>query len=428
MQNFSCKVCFEKFDRLKRKPHVLLNCTHTLCIECIDSLSEKKCPLCNASIMRTNPNWELLDLMEEPHKNKLRNNLSKLANDIDSLKEDIQMNHEKKLRENADKTKALRSQIVARAEEEIKIITDNQKALLLQTKTIESDQKKKQLEIMSNVREDADRLIVIARKAIDEDNMNDESHIEALMKELNAKKKELENKKTELNKPGMEYKFAPLPFGFKPDEKNPLLPTDSLGRIIEMKPEPVLTMMKGNCHQRKKEQVQKSDEYQEQLNIYNKSLKLNSKQDDILLKKADVLLKLGQNDEAIKAIDLAIKIDPNWLNAKAIAFFELNRYEECIEAFDQAYRFNPKDISQTHIKANAYASIGKFQQAIECIDRVLNTKNLSNEYKRTLYLSKREILRSDRTEASYEKASKCLDKILEFFPDDQFVIMLKRCI
>ena len=146
MQNFSCKICFEKFDRLKHKPHVLLNCTHTLCIKCIDTLSERKCPLCNAAIMRSNPNWELLDLMEEPTSIKLRKNLNKLVNEVDSLKEDIQISHEKKLRENVDKTKALRSQIVCRAEEEIKIITDNQKGLLLQTKTIESDLKKKQFE------------------------------------------------------------------------------------------------------------------------------------------------------------------------------------------------------------------------------------------------------------------------------------------
>ena len=94
---------------------------------------------------------------------------------------------------------------------------------------------------------------------------------------------------------------------------------------------------------------------------------------------------------------------------------------------DEAYRFNPKDYMLSHIKANAYASIGKLQQGIECIDRVLNIEKLPNEYKRTLYLAKREILRSDPTEASYEKASECLDKILEFCPENHFVIMLKHC-
>ena len=58
------------------------------------------------------------------------------------------------------------------------------------------------------------------------------------------------------------------------------------------------------------------------------------------------LVKLGKSDEAIKAYDKAIEINPHnsdaWYN-KGIALYNLNKSDEAIKAYDKAIEINPQD-------------------------------------------------------------------------------------
>jgi tetratricopeptide (TPR) repeat protein len=58
------------------------------------------------------------------------------------------------------------------------------------------------------------------------------------------------------------------------------------------------------------------------------------------------LMKSGKYDEAIKASDEALKIDPQyeyaWIS-KGTALYSLKRYDEAIKAFDEALKINPRN-------------------------------------------------------------------------------------
>ena len=58
------------------------------------------------------------------------------------------------------------------------------------------------------------------------------------------------------------------------------------------------------------------------------------------------LEELGKHDEAIKAFDKAIEINPQdsyaW-DGKGIALWKLDKYDEAIKAFDKAIEIDPHD-------------------------------------------------------------------------------------
>ena len=61
--------------------------------------------------------------------------------------------------------------------------------------------------------------------------------------------------------------------------------------------------------------------------------------------RANALFNLNKKEEAIKCIDKAIEINPNYADAsvtmKANALFYLNKREEAIKCIDKAIEINP---------------------------------------------------------------------------------------
>ena len=49
--NFDCVVCYEQYNDSNRKPQVLIPCGHTICGECLGSITN--CPKCRKNIERT---------------------------------------------------------------------------------------------------------------------------------------------------------------------------------------------------------------------------------------------------------------------------------------------------------------------------------------------------------------------------------------
>ena len=56
--NFDCVVCYEQYNDSNRKPQVLIPCGHTICGECLGSITN--CPKCRKNIERTVENWDLI--------------------------------------------------------------------------------------------------------------------------------------------------------------------------------------------------------------------------------------------------------------------------------------------------------------------------------------------------------------------------------
>ena len=65
MENeFSCKICFEKYDVTYRKPTILMLCAHTICNICLKGLKNYECPTCRDEIISTKPNFALIEQLE----------------------------------------------------------------------------------------------------------------------------------------------------------------------------------------------------------------------------------------------------------------------------------------------------------------------------------------------------------------------------
>ncbi len=430
MNNFSCKVCFEKFDRLKHKPHVLLNCTHTLCINCIENLSEKKCPTCSAIIVRTNPNWEILDLMDEPDNNinnsnnKLKNNVNRLVNEIDCLKEEILINHTTKTKENGDKIKLLKSQIIAKTEEKIKQLTDCQKSLCNQAKTIETDLKKHQMEIINNVKENTNRYLVDIENRLNNMKTLDETQLNVMLAELTAKKNELDNKNKQINKSGSEYIFLS-------NEGTDLkISDDMIGKIIEKQPQSVITMMGTSktdfSHRDKNAKLKfidssvavKDTPYEEQLKNYkqindlmlkgvcfiemkqlDKAIKtfeeviqINPKFYQSYVMKANVLCSLNKYVEGIKNYNISLDLNPKQMDTllkKAQSLIELKQWEQAIETYNKAIELFPNEINVYYAKAHTLREMKKFEECIDVFDQAyrIDPKDVSNSHVKALAYS-----------------------------------------
>ena len=56
--NFDCVVCYEQYNDSNRMPHMLIPCGHTICRECLGSITN--CPKCRKNIERTVENWDLI--------------------------------------------------------------------------------------------------------------------------------------------------------------------------------------------------------------------------------------------------------------------------------------------------------------------------------------------------------------------------------
>jgi len=80
--------------------------------------------------------------------------------------------------------------------------------------------------------------------------------------------------------------------------------------------------------------------------------------------------------EAIKAYDMALELDPKYVNAwinKGTAFFKLGRYEEAIEAFNQVLKIDPQHADAWNRKGVVLKKIGN---KVEATDAFAKAKEL----------------------------------------------------
>lgn len=85
----------------------------------------------------------------------------------------------------------------------------------------------------------------------------------------------------------------------------------------------------------------------------------------------------GKYEEAIKAFDEALKINPQFVDAwnnKGFALADLGRYEEAIIAYDEALKINPQDADVWFNKGVALKNLGRIDEANKAFDEALKLK------------------------------------------------------
>lgn len=82
--------------------------------------------------------------------------------------------------------------------------------------------------------------------------------------------------------------------------------------------------------------------------------------------------ELGDYEDAIRAFDGAIKIDPEdkrpW-SGKGLAFFKLDMYEDALGAFDEAIKIDPDDGELWLVKGVALQKLGRYEEALWSYDK-----------------------------------------------------------
>jgi len=129
--------------------------------------------------------------------------------------------------------------------------------------------------------------------------------------------------------------------------------------------------------------------------------------------KGIALRKLGKYDEAIKAYDRAIDLDPKYASAwnnKGIALDELGKYDEAIKAYDKAIDLDPKYTSAWYNKGIALDELGKYDEAIKAYDRAidLDPKDALAWHNKGVALKR--LGRTKEADAAYVKAKKLVYK------------------
>jgi tetratricopeptide (TPR) repeat protein len=96
----------------------------------------------------------------------------------------------------------------------------------------------------------------------------------------------------------------------------------------------------------------------EAIEALDRALKIDPEYIDAWYIKGLALISLHKYKEAITAWDQTIRIDPGkavvWYN-KGIALFHLEKkYEDAIKAYDQVKKISPKDTDASHFANPAY--------------------------------------------------------------------------
>jgi tetratricopeptide (TPR) repeat protein len=103
--------------------------------------------------------------------------------------------------------------------------------------------------------------------------------------------------------------------------------------------------------------------------------------------KGQELHKASEYDEAIKAYDKAIELNPKYIEAwsyKGIALYALKKYEETIEAFDHVIELDPKDARAWFGKADSLFGLGKYESAITAFDKAMELLSLQDRSSKNL--------------------------------------------
>jgi len=139
--------------------------------------------------------------------------------------------------------------------------------------------------------------------------------------------------------------------------------------------------------------------------------------------KAAALRELERFDEALKAIEKAIKIDkknPNHFIEKLEIFHDMEKYDDSFNTLQQAYKLGDKELKDEFffMKAHLLGHLDKNQEALELYNKALQKDPKDTN---SLYEKSQVLLELGKTKESLKVA----EKSLEIDPEDKDVLVHK---
>jgi tetratricopeptide (TPR) repeat protein len=184
------------------------------------------------------------------------------------------------------------------------------------------------------------------------------------------------------------YAFAGI------QQYNQMLESCSAANIIEPR-----AVYSWNCQG---EALHNLKQYDKAIAAFDKAITLNSKDHVFWINKTESLLALKQPDKALAAIDRAIELlgkikevdQQETINRslsvafshKGQAFSQQQKYEEALEAYNQALTYDPHYFAGQRGRGLMLQNLQRYNQAISQFNKTLNESNLTNAQKtETLY-------------------------------------------
>jgi len=163
--------------------------------------------------------------------------------------------------------------------------------------------------------------------------------------------------------------------------------------------------------------------------------------------KGTIFYQLNRHEEALEAYEKAIELKPDYAEAwttKGTIFHQLNRHEEALEAYEKAIELKPGYAEAWCGKGNAFCNLNRHEEAIAAYEKAIELKpdyaeawcgkgnafyNLNRHEEAIEAIDKAIELKSDFTEAwysrglcfdhlkRYDKALRAYEKVIELRPD-----------
>jgi tetratricopeptide (TPR) repeat protein len=117
---------------------------------------------------------------------------------------------------------------------------------------------------------------------------------------------------------------------------------------------------------------------------------------------------LGKYEEAIEAYDEAIRLNPNYAKAwfnKGLSLDDLGKHDEAVKAYDEAIRLDPNNAAMAwNNKAISLGDLGKYDEAIEAYDEAIKLDPNYAKAWNNKGLALRKLDRTEEAEAAFAKA------------------------